>query len=349
MIRDQEKERVSKQFQKVTPEDFEECDIGMYECEITTVVWENKTDILITYIEDYVEHVCNKSVFAKYANRSNECLDWIEKNKKYIQQVISENSMFQWSSISEMDEGNPFDRLCLNRIEIEINDVSALLVCLYIDADSFFFSGHCHCIEVAVLAKEDRTYNVEVIKDTQRLLLEVRDLLKNKSAKACEWAENNGIFYALDNEGNMLAAARQQFCLSTDNKLNSDIDGNYMKEKGSSGNKSERSVLYFIWAKWNMAEWDTQEDSAISRRKGIPMPLGFVIKALVCEKEVFTITSSSGHKAVSGAFFVMQEALTVIEALYCFKGVSEEEINQCYYTYLVEDHQKYLRRISEGK
>lgn len=55
---------------------------------------------------------------------------------------------------------------------------------------------------------------------------------------------------------------------------------------------------------------------------------------------MFTITSSSGHEAVSGAFYVIEEALTMIEMLMETRGVTEEEIDRCFYSFLVEDHQK---------
>ena len=80
------------------------------------------------------------------------------------------------------------------------------------------------------------------------------------------------------------------------------------------------------------------------------MPFGFITKELTCKKDVFTITSSSGHEAISGTFFVMQEALAMIEMLFCSRGVTEEEIAQCFYTFLVEDHQKYRNRnYQKGK
>lgn len=347
-MREQEKEQLPKQVQVIMPKDFEQVDIGMYEYEAAAVLWGNKTDVLITCLDVYVEPLYRGEALTKHAKISNACLDWVEKHKNDIQQLISENSMFQWRSSSETVEENLLDRLCFRKIEMSIANGQSLelLACLYIDIKSFFFPNHCHCVEVAVYVKEDGTYNVEIIRDTRRLLLEVRDLWKAKNEEACGWAENNGIFFAFDAEGNMLAVVRQQFGLSKDKKLISLTDGNYMKRKEFSEKTTERNTLYFIWAEWSMEE-DNVLWEGVS--EGIPMPLGFVAKELICEEDVFTIMSSSGHNAVSGAFFVIQEAFTVIRNLYRLKGVSEEEIDQAYYTYLVEDHQRYLTRITAEK
>lgn len=189
-------------------------------------------------------------------------------------------------------------------------------------------------------SKENGTYKAEVTEDVQRLLLEIRAALKIKNMKACEWAKNNGIFYAFNDEGDMLAAIKQQFCLSIDGKLISETDDEGMRRKELSKDKQERNTLYFIWAYWT-------EEYSDRMRKGRPMPFGFIVNKLTCEKGVFTITSSSGHKAILGTFPVIYEALTMIEMLYHTRGVSEENINTCYYRFLVEDHQNYIRQNKE--
>lgn len=338
-MNEQEKTMLSKQCQIIKPEDFDSIDIGIYECETTAVVWEDKTDILITCYDVYLENTeyeYRYQAFARYANQLNMRLDWIEEHKEYIQKIISEINMSQLEYGFEIAGKNFFDRLCLRKIEIDIDvqdeKSSEISVCMYIDSNPLFPEEHCHCIEVAVLTKEDGTYKAEIIQDISRLLLEIRDASKEKSAEVCEWAKNNGIFYAFDDGGNMLAVVKQQFCLSADNKLISKADDNRLKK--------ERSALYFIWA-----DWETEEHSANSW-KGLPMLFGFVPKELTCEKGVFTITPSSEHEAVSGTFLVMHEALTMVENLYRLRGVTEEEIDMCYYTFLVEDHQRYSRLLN---
>lgn len=320
----------------IEPKDFEQIDIGIYECKTKTVIWENKTNILIMCYGIYTEYGYDYQALIQCANQANMCLNWIEQNKEYILDIISEDSMIQTEINVEIDDKSFIDRLCLRKIQIEI-DVrdeipQELSACMYIDAKPFLFSGHCHCIETSLQAKADGIYKVDVIEDMEGLLLEIRDALKEKNGKACEWAKKNGIFYAFDEEGNMLAVVKQHFCLTIDNKLILETDDSDMKKKGFSGNKQERSTLYFIYAKKFAGSCD-----------GISMPCGFVTKELVCKKGVFTITSSSGHKAISGTFIVMREALTMIEMLSRTRGVAEEEIDKCYYTFLVEDHQRYLQ------
>lgn len=291
----------------IEPKDFEQIDIGIYECRTKTVIWGNKTDVLITCYGIYTEYGHDHQALIQCAIQSNMCLNWIEGNKEYILGIISEDGMIQTEMNFEVADKNFLDRLSLRKIQMGIDVLDEtpqeLSACMYIDAKPFLFSGHCHCIETSIQAKADGMYKVDVIEDMEKLLLEIRDALKEKNVKACEWAKNNGIFYAFDEEGNMLAVVGQ-----------------------------ERGTLYFIYAKEGFA----------GSCDGIPMPFGFVTKELVCENGVFTVASSSGHKAVSGTFLVMREALTMIEMLNRTRGVTEEEIDKCYYTFLVEDHQKYL-------
>lgn len=325
---------LSKRCRIIKPEDFEQIDMGMYECKAVKMIWEKKTDISIMGWEECAEYGYNDQAVIQYTKQSNLCLNWIKEQKEYIHKIISESSMYQPECGFAMAGKN------LRKIHIEISvdgeGLSEILAYLYIDVKPFLFSGHCHCIEAAVLAKEGGTYEVDVIEDMQRLLLEIREASKEKNEEVCEWAKKNEIFYALDEEGNMLAVVRQQFCLSIDQKLISETDCDNVNRL--SGDKLERSALYFIWANQKI------EQHCASSWEGIPMPLGFATKEVTCKKNVFTIMASSGHAAVSGTFLVMHEALTMIEMLFRSRGATEEEIHQCYYTFLVEDHQKYISR-----
>lgn len=322
--KEQEKGILSKRWQMVNFEDFEQVDLGVYECKIVRIIWEKKTDISIVGWEEHAEYGYNDQAVMQYIIQSNACLKWIGNQKEYIQKLISESIMYQTEYRFATAEKK------LKKIQMEINvdgeESSQILACLYIDVKPFLCAGHCHCIEVAILAKEDGTYEVDVIEDMERLLLEIREVSKENNEETREWAKKNDIFYALDEEGNMLAVVRQQFCLSKDQKLIAETVCDNV----------ERNALYLIWANQKI------EQHCASSWEGIPMPLGFVTKEVTCKKNVFTITSSSGHTAVSGTFLVMQEALTMIEMLLCSRGVTEEEIYQCYYTFLVEDHQKYM-------
>ncbi|MDE7416318.1 MAG: hypothetical protein K2N44_08460 [Lachnospiraceae bacterium] len=197
--------------QIIKPKDFEQIDLGMYRCETTTVTWENKTDILITCWEEHAGYGYNENAIIQCAKQANKYLEWIEEHKEYIQKTVSDNNMFEQKCGFEITEKN------LRQIQIEIDvqgempqEISA---CMYIDAKPFF-SGHCHCMEVVILTEEDGTYQVDVIEDMQRLLLEIREVSKEHNESVYEWAKNNGIFYAFDDDGNMLAVVRQKFCLS---------------------------------------------------------------------------------------------------------------------------------------
>ncbi len=312
---------LSRRYQIITPGDFEQTDIGIYECETVTDVWENKTDLLITCSENSAGYGYDDQAVVHYAERSGRCLGWIEEHKEYIHKIISEHHMFQMEYGFELDGKSFLDRLHLRKIQMKIY-MQKVSACIHIEVKPFFFHGHCHCIEVAVQEQEDGSYKADVIENVRRLLLEIRSALREKNIEGCKWAKNHGIFYAFDEDGNMLAAMRRRTCLPI---------------KG--GPVQKRSTLYFIRSEWKTEKYCTNSWLEV------PMPSGFVIKELNCEKGVFKITSSSGHEAVSGTFFVMMEALTMIEMLYRTRGVTEEEIDKCYYEFLVEDHQKYLDRI----
>ncbi len=311
----------------INPEDFEQMDMGLYQCETEAVLWEGKTKLLATCWEEFAGYGYNRQAVVQCTDRINICLRWIAAHREHIQKIISEDSTSQQECSFGMTVGG------LRKIEIEVDVHDKVpqetVACMYIDA-SPFFAGHCHCIEVAVLERADNAYEVYVIEDQQRLLLEMREALQEQNAQACEWAEANGIFYAFDTTGNMLAVAGRQFCVSADHKLVEENDGN--------GDKTKRSALYLICSICTADQYYVC---------GLPLPYGFVTRGLTCDKDVFTITSGSGHQAITGAFYVIQEALTMIEMLYSSRGVTEEEINRCYYEFLPEDHQKYMERIGK--
>ena len=163
--------------QMINPRDFEQIDMGLYECECTAVIWGNRTHVCATCWEAHADYGYNDQAVTQCANLSNKCMCWIEEHKEYIQQVISENGMLQQEYCLETAGRN------IRKMEIEVDVQNEIpqetLACLYIDARPFF-SGHCHCVEVAILAHEDGTYTVNVIEDMQRLLLEIREASKEK-------------------------------------------------------------------------------------------------------------------------------------------------------------------------
>lgn len=312
--------------QIIKSEDFEQIDMGMYQCETEVVLWGNRTNILISCWEEYAAYGYDEQAITRCIDTANTYLEWIAEHKEYIQKIILENHMLQ------MQYGFAITGKTLRKIKIQIDIQNGIpkeaFAWIYIDTEAFFFE-HCHCIEVAIFVNEEGVYKGEVIENIHQLLLEISNVSKEKDVEVSEWAKKNGIFYGFDDEGNMLAVAQQQFCVSIDHKL--------IEETADNNTRIQRSALYFIRAEWKTEEY-------IGTRDGIPMPFGFVTNKLICNNNIFMIMSSSGHEIVSGTFFVIQEALTMIEMLYCSRGVTEEEINQCYNVFLVEDHQKYVDR-----
>jgi len=311
----------------ITYRAFEPIDIGICECRAEAVIWGSKTDILIIVWGIYEEYN-DVLVLTQCAKQSNRCLDWIEQNKEYIQNVILDSRMSWMEYGFAMAEKDLLDRLDLKKIQMEMDireetEEAGMSACMDMELKPFFFHEHCHCIKVAMQAQEDGTYEADLMEDIPQFLSEIRDALKEEDMEACEWAKNHRLFYAFDEEGNMLAVVRQQFCMTIDGKLISEMDEDDKKREGLSDFKLDRNAIYFVNAEYG-ARW------------GTPLPSGFITKELICKNGVFTIISSSGHKAVSGTFFGMQEALTMIEMLYCTRGVTEEEIDKCFYEFLGE-------------
>lgn len=331
------------------PENFEQTDIGIYECKSTGIVWGNPADISIICYED--REGCDAQTLAPYADLANQCLDWIGEKKESIQKIILENQTLRqgygFGTAGEMwpeKEKCFLENLELRKIEMGMCDEAPreISACVYLDTKAGFFPGHCHWIEVDIQAGADGTYRAEIIEDTQQLLLEIRDALKRKKEETLTWAEKNRIFCALDDADNMLATVRQVFCLSADGRLVLEAEEDGAEGKGSLENGAKRNALYFI-----RGGCKTEKHSA-SSWKGLPMPLGFVPEKLICENGVFTVAASGGHRALEGTFFVMQETLTLLEMLYRTRGVTEEEIRQCYDTFLAEDHKRYMERNRES-
>lgn len=318
-------------YQIISSKNFEQIDMEIYECKAAAVIWENNADILVTAWKTCPQYGYDDLAVIQYAKQANGCLDWIEKNKAYIQKTVVDKTRFKLEYGFELKGKNFVDRLSLKKISIEICDediTQELSACIHMEVSPFLFHGHCHRIVVVIYEQEDGMYRADILETTLQLLSEIGGALKEQNAEARKWAENHEIFYAFDDENNMLAVAKRQLGLSVDGKLISETDDDGNLKKEFSGKKLERSALYFIGEKW--------------QSEGIPMPLGFVTEKLICKKGVFTIMSSSGHKAISGTFLVIHEALTMIEMLYRTRGVAEEEIDKCYYTFLVEDHQNYI-------
>ncbi|MCI9080235.1 MAG: hypothetical protein HFH68_15220 [Lachnospiraceae bacterium] len=59
-----------------------------------------------------------------------------------------------------------------------------LLESYHIEGSPFFFHGHCHCIVVAILAQEDKSYKADILENISRLLLKIRSVLKEKNTEA---------------------------------------------------------------------------------------------------------------------------------------------------------------------
>jgi len=181
-----------------------------------------------------------------------------------------------------------------------------------------------------------------------RLLLKKREALKANDREACEWAREEGIVYAFDNEGNLLAAGREEFSLTIDGKMILDFlcapyEREELEEK-LSGEKREREVLYFVGEKISLEKYDKNPRSSAV----LPLPADFGAKEIVCEENVFTVLSGAGRQPVTGSFEVMQGAMTMVRT-YIYKGVTEDMIQRCCYQFLVEDHQNYMEEQEKAR
>lgn len=184
--------------------------------------------------------------------------------------------------------------------------------------------------------------------DIMRELIEKKELLQTGDRETAAWAEKQGISYGFNQQGDLLASGRAEAYWTEDEKVISGLSFDGSEREGLPEEKLTVPVLYFIPAKLGMDEYDSNKNL---QKKEIPLPLGYQVREIRCEDEIFCILPSSEHSEISGTFHTIHIAVGMVETLYYNRGVSQSIIEQCYFSYLAEDHRKYMeeRQINEQR
>lgn len=161
-------------------------------------------------------------------------------------------------------------------------------------------------------------------------------LLKSKN----EWKSSNVLFLgekeilaALDEHENIIAVGKARACISSSGILAAE-DWEMNEEKQSI------EVLYLIPA--DVKPGDRCRISEIES-SALPLPPDYHVGQIVCQDNVFTISSKTGKPSISGSYAVIDEQLSSAAHTYYTRGIAVNVLERYYYEFLAERHQLYLR------
>ncbi|MCI8625956.1 MAG: hypothetical protein HFI40_06695 [Lachnospiraceae bacterium] len=172
-------------------------------------------------------------------------------------------------------------------------------------------------------------------------LLKSKEGLHSLHPSAIEWADKEGVLYAFNTAGDLLAVRNKQIFFTKDGDLSSETYWDGRKKSFLSEQSEKRAALTFIP---DSLTFEKYKDRPYLFKGEFPLPGDFIPKAIDCQEDVFSILSQSEANALSGTFSVFQISLSMVESLYFNQGVSEETLCQCYYEFLPKDHQNFLAR-----
>lgn len=177
--------------------------------------------------------------------------------------------------------------------------------------------------------------------EIREALFEKREALLKDEQEEVQWAKEQGIFYAFNREGRMLTVRKKSLFQTKAGKVIWPEDSDGVRRENLSEDRQERIVLNFI---------GSGAPSGAGFKAEVPMPSGFTVKEITCQDDIFTIWPEAGQEPVSGTYNVMREALTLVESMYSSAdGVGEDVIDRCFYDFLAEDHQNYLKKVELEK
>ena len=187
------------------------------------------------------------------------------------------------------------------------------------------------------MIEEGTNRRMEVLEE----LFEKREALLKGEQEEVRWAKEKGIFYAFNGEERMLAVRKKSLFQTKAGKAIWPEDSDGVRREELSEDRQERTVLNFI---------GLGKPSGAGFKAEVPMPYGFMVKEITCQNDIFTIWPEAGKEPVSGTYNVMREALMLVESMYySADGVGGDVIDKCFYEYLAEDHQNYLKRAGLEK
>ena len=181
-----------------------------------------------------------------------------------------------------------------------------------------------------------------IFMDYFQIILEHRESLKERH-KLSFYVEDQDIeiFYAFNTKGDMIATGIEWAYLTDEGNLISKFYSDGSERETLFSNKQKIEILYLIPERITLEEY--YRNPLLIKDK-IPLPLNYQVKQIVCENEIFTISSKRENPDITGSFLTMLQQLVSIEYSYYGKhGLTPNVINRYYYEFLVERHELYLR------
>ena len=141
------------------------------------------------------------------------------------------------------------------------------------------------------------------MEDILQQLLEKRDELQNRTAKACEWAEGKGLLYAFDEDRNMIVVGESWAYRSEEGLLLSGYLADGSLRENSSGEKQKIEMLYLL-----PGDLEPEEEDRIAEvvSEALPLPPAYSVGEIICQEHVFAISSKAGNPSFCGAYEVIK-------------------------------------------
>ena len=104
----------------------------------------------------------------------------------------------------------------------------------------------------------------------------------------------------------------------------------------------EKEILAALDEHENIKPGDCRRISEIES-SALPLPPDYHVGQIVCQDNVFTISSKTGKPSISGSYAVIDEQLSSAAHTYYTRGIAVNVLERYYYEFLAERHQLYLR------
>lgn len=172
--------------------------------------------------------------------------------------------------------------------------------------------------------------------DDRKTLLENRDALRESGSVS---VGDHEILAAFDEDGNMIAVGKAWTYLSETGMMLSELleDGSPREE--SCGEKQKIEMLYLL----PDGMFPEQDNRGFASENNVfPLPLAYSVGQIVCQDQVFTISSTAGNPSICGSYQVIATQLSSAAHSYYTRGLASNVLERYYYEFLPESHQLYL-------
>lgn len=141
---------------------------------------------------------------------------------------------------------------------------------------------------------------------------------------------------AIDDDGNRIAVGEGWTYISETGMMLSEYLADGSIREDVCGEKEKIEMLYLLPNDLKPEEYN--------RIKVFPLPLSYNVEQILCQNDVFTISSKTANPPVCGSYEVIEEQLTSAARSYYTRGLASNVLERYYYEFLVERHQLYLEQ-----